>query len=110
EDREPALVAQSADEARELGALLRIHPGRGLVEEQELRVGPERPRHLEPALVAVGEVHRIGVLGLARKAAVLEELARPVGRAALLTLEPRRAQDRLDDPAAEARVHPDEDV
>jgi len=50
------------------------------------------------------------VLGLARKAAVLEELARPVGRAALLTLEPRRAQDRLDDPAAEARVHPDEYV
>ena len=35
--------------------LLRVHPGGGLVEQQQLRVGGERPRDLEPALVAVGE-------------------------------------------------------
>ncbi len=41
--------------AREVRALLRVHPGRRLVEEQQLRLRRERPRDLEPALVAVRE-------------------------------------------------------
>ncbi len=36
--------------------LLRVHAGGRLVEQQQLRVGGERARDLEPALVAVGQV------------------------------------------------------
>ena len=37
-----------------LGRLLRVHARRGLVEQQQARVGGERPRDLDAALVAVG--------------------------------------------------------
>ena len=39
-----------------LVGLLRVHPGRRLVEQQQLRVGRERAGDLDAALVAVGEV------------------------------------------------------
>ena len=34
--------------------LVRVHAGRGLVEQQQTRLRRERTRHFEPALIAVG--------------------------------------------------------
>ena len=57
-DRDAALVAQLVHELRELVGLLRVHAGRRLVEQQQLRVGGQRAGDLDPPLVAVGEVDR----------------------------------------------------
>ena len=70
--------------------LLRVHAGGRLVEQQQLRLGRERPGDLEPALVAVGEVARVVLLGALRQAArsasssarLLARLAPPRGAAA----------------------------
>ena len=61
--------------------LLRVHAGGRLVEQQQLRLGRERARDLEPPLVAVGEVARVLVLGALGQAAVVEQLAAPCSRA-----------------------------
>ena len=42
-------------------ALLRIEPGRGLIEQQQPRLARERARDLEPALLAVGQLRRARV-------------------------------------------------
>ena len=39
QDGQVELVADMPDEAHEFGAFLRVHPGGGLVEEQEVRAG-----------------------------------------------------------------------
>ena len=85
---QPLLVAHATDERREVGRLLRVHPGRRLVEQQQLRVGRERPRDLEPPLVAVGQRARL-LLVAPRQAAVDEQLARLLARRRLLALDPR---------------------
>src|SRR4029078_1999681 len=82
---------------------------RGLVGEQELGVGRERARHLEPALVAVREVPRELVVAAAQ-AAEAQPLAGALVRVALLALDGRQAEDGAEDAALQARVHPDEDV
>ena len=48
--------AQLGDEPHDVLALLAVHPGGRLVEQQHLRLGCERLRNLEQALVAVGEL------------------------------------------------------
>ena len=58
EDRQVLLLAELVHELGEPLGLLRVHAGRGLVEQQQLRVGRERPRDLHAALVAVGQVRR----------------------------------------------------
>ena len=102
EDREAALVAHPAHEVRGLGGLLRVHPRGRLVEEQELGVGGERACDLKPALVAVGEVGRHDVEHVAAQADVAQQLARLLGRLALLAPDARSA----DDGAEEAALHP----
>ena len=109
QDRELQVVPHLADEADELERLLRVHPGGGLVQEQELGLGGERTGDLEPPLVAVREVACVVVV-TAGEPAVVEELRRALVRLALLAPDPRRAQDAPDDPALQAAVHADEDV
>src|SRR4051794_1155877 len=53
DDRDPELVAEPPDEAQQVLRLDRVHAGVGLVEQQHLRPGADRPRDLQPALVAV---------------------------------------------------------
>ena len=62
------------DEGGEAGRLLRVHPRRRLVEQQQPRLGRERARHLEPPLVAVGEVLRV-LLRLPAQPGEAEQLA-----------------------------------
>ena len=109
QDRELQLVAHLADEADELERLLRIHPRRGLVEQQELGLRPERASHLEAPLVAVGQVARV-VVSTPRQPAVVEQLACALMGFALLAPDHRRAQDAAEDAALQAAVHADEDV
>src|SRR3954454_23637205 len=84
EDGEPTLVAELLHERGELRRLLRVHARRRLVEQQHLRVGRERPRYLEPALIAVGEVDRYLLEALLALPDVPEPLARLLVRALLL--------------------------
>src|SRR5688572_12132710 len=58
EDGDLLLVAQPPHELRELLGLLRVHAGRRLVEQQQLRVRRERAGDLHPALVAVRQERR----------------------------------------------------
>ena len=58
EHRHVPLVADAVDERDEVVGLLRVHAGRRLVEQQQLRAQGQRAGHLEPALVAVREVLR----------------------------------------------------
>ena len=81
----------------EVRGLLRVHAGRRLVEQQQLRVGRERARDLEPALVAVREVPG-AVLVAARQPAVDEQLARALAGLRLLPPAPcgvRRIEPRI---------------
>ena len=66
-DRDAALVAQLAHERGELIGLLRVHAGRRLVEQQQLRVRGQRPGDLHPPLIAVGEVDREAVVRALRR-------------------------------------------
>ena len=82
-----------------VAALLRVHAGRRLVEQQQLRLGRERPRHLEPALVAVAQVARVLLSTRSRGRSSASSSRRLVVRLALLVALRRRAQDAADDPA-----------
>ena len=58
EDREPELALDAADRRHEIARLLRVHAGRGLIEEQEPHASGERARDLEAALGAVRKIAR----------------------------------------------------
>ena len=80
----------------QLGLLALGEAGRRLVEQQQLRLGRERARDLDAALVAVGEGRRIAlplVLGDADEA---QALAGDVADARFLAPLRRQAQDRAD--------------
>ena len=86
-------VADPPDEAGESVALLRVHAGRRLVEQEQLGLGRQRARDLEPALLAVRQVLR-ELVGLVRKPHEPEPDERLVDRVLLLALERGGAQDR----------------
>ena len=69
EDRQPELVAQPADHLGHLVRLVRVHPGGGLVEQQQPRLGRERPGDLEAAAVGVREHVRRLIPAIPRQAA-----------------------------------------
>ena len=102
-------VLSSPTKLRELGSLLRIHARGGLVEEQELRLGRQRPRDLETALVTVGEIPR-EVLVAALEGAESQELARVIRCFPLLAPDARCAKDRANDATVETSVHAHEHV
>ena len=56
-----------------------VHPGRRLVQRKQLRVGRQRARNLEAALVAVGEVSRqeVGVAARCRRSRAVPARVRP---------------------------------
>ena len=68
-------VADPADERHQLELLGRVEARGGLVEQQQLRLGRQRPGDLEPALVAVGQVAWRPRSAAARDAHELEQLA-----------------------------------
>ena len=90
EENGHATVAQALDAELELADLLAVHARGGLVEQEQLRLGGERARELEAALLAEGEVRRELVV-LVREAAEFEEL-RDLGAHPGLTAEPAREE------------------
>ena len=83
EDGELEPVPDEMDELHELDDLPRVHPRRGLVQEQQLRLAGQGAGDLHAALLAVGEVLR----DLLRDAFQLEdgeELERLLGELLLL--------------------------
>ena len=108
EDGDPVL----ADRFQELAQVLLlggVHAGGGLVQREEARLGGERARDLEAALVAVGEV--LGELIAARADAhVFEKLVGAFFDGAFLGARARPAQDRAEHARARAHVAPDHHV
>ena len=77
----PVVVADRADDLCKLGHLGLRQAGGGLVHEHECRLGDERARHPQPALVALGKGAGVCV-GQIRQAQALEQLACPPPRLA----------------------------
>ena len=98
-------MSPSSSRSREISAirsmrLLGVHARRRLVEEQELRVGRERPRDLEPALVAVREV-AAQLVALALQAHEGEQLLGPRSSASSSSCcMPLRVEQGVDEVAA----------
>ena len=93
------------------GRLVRIHPRRGLVEQQEARLRDQRAGDLQPSAVGVGEA--VGEVVDAREQAVLEEAQRgeaPRARGLLLVGDPARPGDGTPQPGALVTVAADQDV
>jgi hypothetical protein len=86
EDRQVLLVSQAPDQRREVPRLVRVHACRGLVEQEQPRSERERAGHLEPPLVAVGQVAR-QLAGASPEPHVLEQVEALVARLALLALQ-----------------------
>ena len=87
----------------------RVHPGGGFVERQQLRVGGERARDLEAALVAVRQRARLEVR-IARDADVVEQLERARADLRFLAALSGGAQHRAEDAGAAAHVAADHHV
>lgn len=69
QDGQVELVADMPDEAHEFGAFLRVHPGGGLVEEQEVRAGRQGAGDFKAPLRPVGQARRLFVhVGIEREA------------------------------------------
>ena len=106
EDRVAALAPQPADQLGDLVGLDRIHSGRRLVEEQQLRLRRGRPGDLEPPPVCVRE--RVGGLVPAIPHQPLAEEAQALGGELLdlllLAPHPRRAHHRAQDPGVRVPV------
>src|SRR3954452_8440796 len=87
QDGDLLLVPDPVDEVHEPGGLLRVHAGSRLVQEQHLRPQSQGARHLEPALVPIGEVAGVLVPD-ASDADEVQELAREVASLTLLPALP----------------------
>jgi hypothetical protein len=103
--RDPALGAQGLHQLAQLLGLLRVHPRGRLVEQQQLRIGGQRPRDLQAPLVAVGEVH--GQLVVLAQADEAQQLTRAVVGRLLLAAVERRVQHHAGEPRTQPRVHAD---
>ena len=51
-------LTDPSDQRHEVGLLAGVHAGRRLVQQQHLRVAGQRPRYVQPALIAVRELTR----------------------------------------------------
>ena len=106
---QPEVGAEPADERGHLGGLVRVHPGRRLVEQQQGRLVAQRTGELEAPLVAVRQV--LGELVLpATEPDQAQQLAGPLGGALLLALLTARGDEVVDHVRAELQVHADEHV
>src|SRR3989449_7459214 len=56
DERGPA-APQRAQPVLDGGLALRVEAGRGLVEDQDARIGEDRPRNRDPLALAAGELH-----------------------------------------------------
>ncbi len=104
-----AAVAHLADELHQLDGLGRVHARRRLVEQQELGLGGEGARDLEPPLMSVRQVAG-EVVAVVVELDELEQLVRALARLAPLAPEQRRAQHDVPEAGLELGVHPHQHV
>ncbi len=109
-DRQPVAI-QPLDELAHDLFFSRVHPGRRLVEDQQPRAQRQRPRDLEPALVAVGQLtgrslaHLGGVEADRFHQTVRVVAARPLG-----TAQEGKRRQLHEGVIAQPRVHTDHHV
>ena len=104
-----AVAADPLEQRAQPGGFGGVHAGGGLVEREQPRVGRERARDLELALVAVGEMLR-EVVGSARDADVFEQCIAPCFDRALFLPRMGVAQDRAEHGRFRAHVAADHHV
>ncbi len=112
QDGEAAVLPQAPDLVRQLERLLRVHPGRRLVEEQELGFGGQGPGDLQPSAVRVGEHQRQLVLSVAGQPGPEERegFGRPLPNPLLLFPLPREAEHAGEQPGPAPAVLADHGV
>ena len=101
--------ADPVDQLAQRHLLGRVHAGGRLVESDQLRIGRQGARHLEPALIAVAQGAGL-VFGEAGDADVVEQLPRPRRDRRLLGLEARCAEHGADQSGMGAHVAADHHV
>ena len=108
EHRQRELAPKEPDQPRQDLGLARVHPRRGLVEQQEARLRRQRTRDLEASLVPVRQVAG-HVVGLVAEADEAEKVVGPPPSARFLGDDGGRAEDRPRDrpgePAVPAHEH-----
>ena len=92
-----AVGADAIQKLHQRAAFRRVHAGRGLIEREELRLGGERARDLEPALVAVRQRAR-EVVAVSGDAAIVKDLMRAPLDGGLLGFGARAATTASDPP------------
>ena len=110
ENRQAALVAQAADQVHHVFGFLRIHPGGWLVEQQQQRLGRQRPRDLQPPLQAIGRFCACNIADAFAQPDVFEQFHRPFERVVFLVPRAAQAEHRRDRMRVQARVHPDQHI
>ncbi len=101
--------ADGTHQLHELAFLGWIGAGRGLVEQQQPRIGRQRARDLQTPLHAIGEIARPFARVL-RQADEVEQLERARPDRFLFVFRPRRAQRAVDRVGMHARVPAHHDV
>ena len=109
EDGDAHVVADVPEELDDILGFLRVHAGRGFVEEQQLRVRSQRPGDLEAPLGTVGEVLGQLVLYIIETDIPHQAQGLDLGLL-LLAVEPRQAQQGLQRRLLEVDVHANHDV
>src|SRR5687768_3496636 len=104
-----AVVADAPDQLAERNALRGVHARGRLVQGEELGLGGEGPRDLEPALVAVRQAAG-GLVRACADADVVEQLQRAFLDGLFLCQGALGAQHRADHPGAAAQVPADHHV
>ena len=105
----PEVAAQLAEEVGHLERLGRVHAGRRFVEQQQARLVGQGAGDLQPALVAVRQLHRQAVAATLEPHEVEQAERLDVGLLLLVALG-RRAHDRAEPGRVEVVVLADEDV
>jgi hypothetical protein len=91
EDGDPRLAAKEGDLLPQRGATLRIEPGRGLVEKEDLRRVDEREREIKSPFHPAGVARDLAIGGI-RKPDPVQELLRARGALPLRDVLQRRLQ------------------
>src|SRR6185436_7779895 len=102
-----AVAPDLAQGLHDLDPLVWVEPGRRLVDEEQAGLRGDRHRELEPAPVREGQCGRRLAPALRREAARKEgeDLGGPLDGPALLGQRRPAADDRVEPPRAETRVH-----
>src|SRR5581483_3599130 len=109
EDGEAQLAAQLVDELRQLARFNGVHAGRWFVQQEQLGLGGQGARDLQPALVAVRQIAG-QLVGFSVQTDQVQQVESALGGALLLHGEGRQLEDCLERVEAQPGMFADQNV